>query len=338
MSALLLDGFEVDPAQWAQIETYEGTPLTGDLTWTKNTSTLAVGSVSNSTVTVTSTTSHVTQGSKTWRFQGTVGVTNPTAICNASPYNLSGYSFLFIDANIVTNDAGTYNALIIGDGTTLDVANSLLIGPGFTGAVTAYCALYNSSLNLSSIYFSFICSGSSGATDYYLDNLWANKLYYSSTLDWGSYNAFQKVTRTTSNATQGTYSWEISADTSLGPAGIIQTNTVDVTGYTHIKVDLTAVTTATGDIYELYVTDGTYAIFVDSSTSFTGSTTLDVDLTTEPSFDKTITQIYVIIYSSGSGGLCLFRVDNLRADTGTAAPIKKTLYKASQAVNRASTY
>lgn len=122
------------------------------------------------------------------------------------------------------------------------------------------------------------------------------------------------VTRSTSNVTQGTYSWEISGpDGGLLISGSpLGTATIDLSSYTTIEIDLYGTTTP-ADIYQFTVGAADFSGQIDTATTsgFTGSTTLTLDLTTA-TFD--LSDVYISI-TIGSGP-ALFYIDNIRADDG----------------------
>lgn len=153
----------------AVLESFEGTPLTGDVTWTK---TFQDGTTS--VCTVTSTTSHVTEGAKTWRIQGNSGLLDYAGLSTSAGIDLSTYTSVSIDVYIATINAGSYITLFISDA---GAANSYYTGAtttGATGAFTITTLVADIVTNLGSatgVYFSIYADGVPAAVDYYIDNL-----------------------------------------------------------------------------------------------------------------------------------------------------------------------
>lgn len=126
------------------------------------------------------------------------------------------------------------------------------------------------------------------------------------------------VARTTSNVTQGTYSWRVNGITANG-FGAIQSTFFDITPYiaapTQFLIDVFVQTIAVTDSISFQVTDGTNTEIVDSSPGQTGAFTLTLPIGTI----SDLTNISVgIIAWGGVGYVPLsgnydYYIDNLRA-------------------------
>src|SRR5574343_1596439 len=160
-----------NPPAASVLEGFEGTPLTGDLTWTKTFQDFAV-----STCTVTSSVLHVTQGSNSWKFVGDTSSSNRVGIETSSPLNLSGYTTISIDIyveTVATNDAVIFyfqdaggNNLYAGPFTTLSTTGAYTLTANIADIATA-------GISTSAVYVSFFgfMLGSGGASVFYADNL-----------------------------------------------------------------------------------------------------------------------------------------------------------------------
>jgi hypothetical protein len=157
-------------------ETFEGAPLTGDRTWTKDLTNLGAP-VGAQTVTVTSSTSNVTQGAHSWRLQGTASTSSIPGIIDASPVDLSGFTSVSIDITAAATPDNTEYVFGASDGTVGSwLYSSAATSAGFTGSTTLTLDLTSYSGDLTAVYLFMLPNtvSGSGSVDYYIDNLIAN--------------------------------------------------------------------------------------------------------------------------------------------------------------------
>jgi len=160
-----------DPPVVPVLEGFEGTPLTGDLTWTKS-----FQDAVTSTCTVTSSVLHVTQGTNSWKFDGTTASSNRVGIEVSSPLNLSTYTTISIDIYVETvatndgvifyfQDAGGVN-FYEGPFTTLSTTGAYTLTANIADIAAA-------GISTSAVYVSFFgfMLASGGANVFYADNL-----------------------------------------------------------------------------------------------------------------------------------------------------------------------
>lgn len=131
---------------------------------------------------------------------------------------------------------------------------------------------------------------------------------------WVNFN-LSSATRTTSNVTQGTYSWRLQGDSdpSGGGTGLTGTTvTFDLTSYTSILLDVFVATTTADTAFFIACEDigGDYAE-VQTADGVSGSFTVTLDISSMAVRNDSF--FYIIMFGSGSGGTCDFYIDNLRA-------------------------
>ncbi len=147
------------------LETFEATPIVGDLTWNVNFP--VGGGLSGAGTTNTRTTSNVTQGTYSWRNQGTASGTDYPGL-ESDAVDLTGYTDIYLNFFVTTTPGSVVFELYNAGYTNVRTASS-----GATGALTLTHDLVlaaGAGLDLSAVYIAFYSSGT-GASDYYVDYL-----------------------------------------------------------------------------------------------------------------------------------------------------------------------
>ena len=158
----------VTPPSSTLLESFENNPYTGSsifTDWSEN-STPDVDWVRSS--------SHVTQGSFSWRYNDTLGsATQLLATFPTGAVNLSSYISLSIDLFIANIDITDFLTFFVFDASFNPVSSST--SPGATGAATLTATFSDNPLfDKSAVYVAVANNGSITAKDYYIDNLRGN--------------------------------------------------------------------------------------------------------------------------------------------------------------------
>lgn len=130
------------------------------------------------------------------------------------------------------------------------------------------------------------------------------------------------VTRTSSNVTQGSFSWRLQDTEVFGGAQLAAGNPffggaiIDLSSYTYLKIDSFGATIPAGTRIVLTVVDGSFTGGSATTVNgFTGSTTLELDLT---SLGIDLSDILILIGVENDGvtpeGAFDVYFDNLRAE------------------------
>lgn len=122
------------------------------------------------------------------------------------------------------------------------------------------------------------------------------------------------VTRTTSNVTQGVYTWRLQGTNgSSNAVGLEQANTINLTGFTTLSIDMFIVTTNALTKFNLQAYDsvGSNYEIIGSASGVTGAITLNLDLTVLP--DLSAVNIAFFPLTGGADIPVDYYVDNLRA-------------------------
>lgn len=136
---------------------------------------------------------------------------------------------------------------------------------------------------------------------------------YTSTLEWFDDGGNLTTTRTSSNVTQGSFTWRLQSLNSflLGSGPAWSFPAVDLSAYTTLKINYFAASVPLTGTLQLTVADAAFTDQIDivSAADPSGAITLTLDLTTA-TFDLSETNIALI--SNGVGTWDVY-ADNLRA-------------------------
>jgi hypothetical protein len=149
------------------IESFENIPFTGSLysPWDNF--------VTSGTTSVTRTSSHVTQGSFSWRMTASATSNPAENAIRITGVNLTGYVSLLVDCFVQTATGSDYAeiSLIVGDGVTDSFEVVTTTG---TFVLTADLTVFSDKSNLSVLLFTGGDGSGSVSLDAYFDNLIAS--------------------------------------------------------------------------------------------------------------------------------------------------------------------
>jgi len=151
------------PPPFSISETFENAPLSGDISWTD---VWSDGSVNGATI--TRSTSNPTQGTYTWRVQGTADGTNYLGFETADIYDLSSLTSISVDFYVQEiPNVGNF-VISLYDGTDYYEEDTTALG---ATTLTINIAAASGSVDVSNVTISFYAFGIANDADFYVDNL-----------------------------------------------------------------------------------------------------------------------------------------------------------------------
>ncbi len=160
------------PPPGAVLEDFEGTPLVSDFTWTKDFT--SIGVPITSVCTVASSTSHVTEGTKTWRLTGSISGLNPiVGIITTTTTDVSSYTNIELDVYVQAGPATGEITFGAGGGAGAGTALSATNPSGAFTLTIPVADITTGGGDPSAVYFFFYSfdAVTAGSIDFYVDNL-----------------------------------------------------------------------------------------------------------------------------------------------------------------------